>query len=110
MVVESNPVYVLTCPMDVTPKVLKKAGLGMDDMDIFEVNETFAPIPLAWATELNAPMKKLNVSGGAIALGNPVGSSGCRLSITAFINSSGDAQDMPWSPFAPALEWPPLRS
>ncbi len=83
VVVGSDPVYMLTGPVDATPKVLKKAGLTMDDMDIFEVNEAFAPIPLSWAKELNAPMEKLNVCGGAIALGHPVGSSGSRLSITA---------------------------
>jgi acetyl-CoA acetyltransferase len=70
-------------PLYATPKVLQKAGLTMDDIDIFEVNEAFAPIPLAWAKELNAPMDKLNVNGGAIALGHPVGNSGCRLSVTA---------------------------
>jgi acetyl-CoA acyltransferase len=83
VVIGSDPVYMLTGPMEATPKVLKKAGLKMGDMDIFEVNEAFAPIPLAWGKELNAPMDRLNVCGGAIALGHPVGSSGCRLSITA---------------------------
>ena len=65
------------------PAVLKKAGLKMDDIDIFEVNEAFAPIPLAWAKELKADRDKLNVNGGALALGHPVGNSGCRLSVTA---------------------------
>ncbi len=83
VVIGSDPVYMLTGPMEATPKVLEKTGLNMDDMDLFEVNEAFAPIPLAWAKELNAPMEKLNVCGGAIALGHPVGSSGCRLSVTA---------------------------
>jgi len=55
----------------------------MGDIDIFEVNEAFAPIPLAWAKELKADMDKLNVNGGALALGHPVGNSGCRLSVTA---------------------------
>jgi acetyl-CoA acetyltransferase family protein len=82
-VIGSDPVYILTGPMEATPMVLQKAGLSMDDIDLFEVNEAFAPIPLAWAKELNAPMEKLNVCGGAIALGHPVGSSGCRLSVTA---------------------------
>lgn len=83
VVIGSDPVYILTGPMEATPMVLQKAGLSMDDIDLFEVNEAFAPIPLAWAKELNAPMEKLNVCGGAIALGHPVGSSGCRLSVTA---------------------------
>jgi acetyl-CoA acetyltransferase family protein len=82
-VVGSDPILMLTGPIVATPKVLKKAGLQMDDIDIFEVNEAFAPIPLAWAKELNGPMEKLNVNGGAMALGHPVGNSGCRLTVTA---------------------------
>jgi acetyl-CoA acetyltransferase family protein len=81
--VGSDPSLMLTGPIPVTPMVLKKAGLKMDDIDLFEVNEAFAPIPLAWAKELKADMDKLNVNGGAMALGHPVGNSGCRLSITA---------------------------
>jgi acetyl-CoA acyltransferase len=82
-VVGSDPQLMLTGPMTATPKVLKMAGLKMDDIDLFEVNEAFAPIPLAWAKELKADMAKLNVNGGAMALGHPVGNSGCRLSVTA---------------------------
>jgi acetyl-CoA acyltransferase len=82
-VVGSDPVLMLTGPLVATPKVLDKAGLTMDDIDIFEVNEAFAPIPLAWVKELSAPMDKLNVNGGAMALGHPVGNSGCRLTVTA---------------------------
>jgi len=82
-VVGSDPKLMLTGPIPVTPMVLKKAGLKMEEIDIFEVNEAFAPIPLAWAKELKADMGKLNVNGGAMALGHPVGNSGCRLSVTA---------------------------
>lgn len=82
-VVGSDPMLMLTGPITVTPKVLAKAGLSMKDIDIFEVNEAFAPIPLAWAKELKADMGRLNVNGGALALGHPVGNSGCRLSVTA---------------------------
>jgi acetyl-CoA acetyltransferase family protein len=82
-VVGSDPGIMLTGPITVTPKVLKKAGLKIDDIDLFEVNEAFAPIPLAWAKELKADMMKLNVNGGALALGHPVGNSGCRLMVTA---------------------------
>jgi acetyl-CoA acetyltransferase family protein len=82
-VIGSDPMLMLTGPLSVTPLVLEKAGMKMDDIDIFEVNEAFAPIPLAWAKELDAPMEKLNVNGGAMALGHPVGNSGCRLTITA---------------------------
>jgi acetyl-CoA acetyltransferase len=73
----------LTGPLVATPKVLAKAGMKMGDIDIFEVNEAFAPVPLAWAKEMKAPMEKLNVNGGAMALGHPVGNSGCRLTVTA---------------------------
>jgi acetyl-CoA acyltransferase len=82
-VIGSDPKLMLTGPIEVTPKVLAKAGLAMKDIDLFEVNEAFAPIPLAWAKELKADMAKLNVNGGAMALGHPVGNSGCRLSVTA---------------------------
>jgi acetyl-CoA acetyltransferase family protein len=82
-VVGSDPLLMLTGPITATPKVLAKAGLSMKDIDIFEVNEAFAPIPLAWVKELKADMDRLNVNGGAMALGHPVGNSGCRLSVTA---------------------------
>jgi acetyl-CoA acyltransferase len=82
-VVGSDPILMLTGPITATPKVLAKAGLAMKDMDIFEVNEAFAPIPLAWAKGLDADKARLNVNGGALALGHPVGNSGCRLSVTA---------------------------
>ena len=82
-VVGSDPVLMLTGPITATPLVLKKAGLNMEDIDLFEVNEAFAPIPLAWIKELRADTAKLNVNGGALALGHPVGNSGCRLAVTA---------------------------
>jgi acetyl-CoA acetyltransferase family protein len=82
-VIGSDPEIMLTGPIYVTPKVLKKASLSMADIDIFEINEAFAPIPLAWAKELKADQSKLNVNGGALALGHPVGNSGCRLTVTA---------------------------
>jgi acetyl-CoA acetyltransferase len=82
-VVGSDPQLMLTGPIYVTPKVLDRAGLKMKDIDIFEINEAFAPIPLAWTRELKADMNKLNVNGGALALGHPVGNSGCRLTVTA---------------------------
>ena len=83
VVVGSDPRLMLTGPMTATPKVLRMAGLKMDDIDLFEVNEAFAPIPLAWAKEVGADIAKLNVNGGAMALGHPVGNSGCRLAVTA---------------------------
>jgi acetyl-CoA acyltransferase len=82
-VVGSDPQLMLTGPIYVTPKILERAGLKMKDIDLFEINEAFAPIPLAWAKDLKADMAKLNVNGGALALGHPVGNSGCRLTVTA---------------------------
>ena len=82
-VVGSDPELMLTGPIYATPKVLDKAGLDPKDIDIYEINEAFAPIPLAWAKETNAELEKLNVNGGALALGHPVGNSGCRLSVSA---------------------------
>jgi len=82
-VVGSDPTLMLTGPIAATPKVLKKANLSMNDIDLFEINEAFAPIPLAWVKELEAPREKLNVNGGAMALGHPVGNTGCRLAISA---------------------------
>jgi acetyl-CoA acyltransferase len=82
-VIGSDPEIMLTGPIYATPKVLKKAGLSMEDIDIFEINEAFAPIPLAWIKELHADPSKLNVNGGALALGHPVGNSGCRLTVSA---------------------------
>jgi acetyl-CoA acyltransferase len=82
-VIGSDPQIMLTGPLYATPKVLDRAGLKLKDIDIFEINEAFAPIPLAWAKELKADPAKLNVNGGALALGHPVGNSGCRLSVSA---------------------------
>lgn len=82
-VIGSDPMLMLTGPIPATRKVLEQAGLSLNDMDIYEINEAFAPIPLAWARDLGADREKLNVNGGALALGHPVGNSGCRLSITA---------------------------
>ncbi len=79
----SDPKLMLTGPIYATPKVLNKAGLSMNDMDLYEINEAFAPIPLAWLKTMDADPSKLNVNGGAIALGHPVGNSGCRIVVSA---------------------------
>ncbi|MBS4192984.1 thiolase family protein [Bacillus sp. FJAT-49705] len=81
-VVGSDPTLMLTGPIPATEKVLKKAGLSIEDIDIFEVNEAFAPVPLAWLKETGADPAKLNPNGGAIALGHPLGASGARLMVT----------------------------
>ncbi|MBW3665146.1 MAG: thiolase family protein [Actinobacteria bacterium] len=77
-----DPIYMLTGVIPATRQVLERSGLGIDDIDVFEVNEAFAPVPLAWAEELGADLEKVNVNGGAIALGHPLGASGARLMTT----------------------------
>ncbi|WP_433085752.1 thiolase family protein [Dactylosporangium sp. CA-052675] len=77
-----DPVMMLTAPIPATRKVLAKAGLGIGDIDAYEVNEAFAPVPLAWAADLGADPQRLNPRGGAIALGHPLGGSGVRLMAT----------------------------
>jgi acetyl-CoA acyltransferase len=81
-VVGDDPVLMLTAPIPATALVLKKAGLRIDDIGAFEVNEAFAPIPLAWAAEFGPDMKLVNPNGGAIALGHPIGGSGARIMTT----------------------------
>ncbi|WP_332647390.1 thiolase family protein [Lysinibacillus sp. 54212] len=81
-VIGSDPTLMLTGPIEATRKVLKKAGLTLDEMDIYEVNEAFAPVPLAWLKDLEADPNKLNPNGGAIALGHPLGATGARIMIS----------------------------
>jgi acetyl-CoA acyltransferase len=75
----ADPVLMLTGPIPATEKVLHKAGVGLDEIGVFEVNEAFAPVPLAWLAETGADEAKLNPLGGAIALGHPLGASGAVL-------------------------------
>ena len=77
-----DPRYMLTAPIPATKKVLERAGLTMDDIDLIEINEAFASVVLAWEKELHPDMSKVNVNGGAIALGHPLGASGTRLMTT----------------------------
>jgi acetyl-CoA acetyltransferase family protein len=77
-----DPRYMLTAPIPATKKVLERAGLTMDDIDLVEINEAFASVVLAWEKELHPDMSKVNVNGGAIALGHPLGASGARLMTT----------------------------
>ena len=81
-VVGVDPVMMLTGPIPSTRQVLTKAGLTLDEIDLFEVNEAFAPVVLAWKRELQPDMERVNVNGGAIALGHPLGCSGTRLMTT----------------------------
>jgi acetyl-CoA acyltransferase len=81
-VVGVDPVTMLTGPIPSTRRVLERSGLSIDDIDLFEVNEAFAPVVLAWEHELHPDMAHVNVNGGAIALGHPLGASGARLMTT----------------------------
>jgi acetyl-CoA acyltransferase len=84
-VVGDDPLLMLTGPIPATRRVLERAGLSLDDIDAYEVNEAFAPVPLAWAHELSADLTRLNPLGGAISLGHALGSSGTRL-LTSLVN------------------------
>jgi len=77
-----DPVYMLTAPIPATRHALERAGMKLDEIDLVEINEAFAPVVLAWLRELDADPAKVNVNGGAIALGHPLGATGARLMTT----------------------------
>ena len=77
-----DPIFMLTAPIPATRYALEKTGLTMDDIDLVEINEAFASVVLAWQKELDADLAKVNVNGGAIALGHPLGATGARLMTT----------------------------
>ncbi|WP_288047877.1 thiolase family protein [Nocardia sp.] len=79
VVAGADPVMMLGAPIPATEKALERSGLSVDDIGVFEVNEAFAPVPMAWQKEIGAPEDKLNPNGGAIALGHPLGGSGARI-------------------------------
>jgi acetyl-CoA acetyltransferase len=81
-VTAGNPVIMLEEPLYATAKALGRAGLKLGDIDLFEVNEAFAPVPMAWLKHLEADPTKLNVNGGAISLGHPLGATGAKLMAT----------------------------
>ena len=81
-VTAGDPVIMLEEPLFATDKALRRAGMRIDEIDLYEVNEAFAPVPLAWAKHVGADPEKLNVNGGAIALGHPLGASGTKLMAT----------------------------
>ncbi|WKG09485.1 thiolase family protein [Nocardia sp. PE-7] len=83
-----DPLLMLTAVIPATEKVLRRAGLGIADIDLFEINEAFSPVVLAWAKETGADMSRVNVNGGAIALGHPLGASGARL-MTTLVHAMG---------------------
>jgi acetyl-CoA C-acetyltransferase len=81
-VLADDPIFMLTAPIPATAHALKKAGMSLDDIDLIEINEAFAPVVLAWQKETGADLSKVNVNGGAIALGHPLGATGVRLMST----------------------------
>lgn len=86
-----DPVIMLEAPIPATERALRKAGMNIGDMDLYEVNEAFASVPLAWLKALGADPTRLNVNGGAIALGHPLGASGTKL-MTTLIHALGQRQ------------------
>jgi acetyl-CoA C-acetyltransferase len=78
----ADPVLMLTAPIPATAHALKKTGMSIDDMDLIEINEAFASVVLAWLRETGADLSKVNVNGGGIALGHPLGATGARLMTT----------------------------
>jgi acetyl-CoA C-acetyltransferase len=81
-VIGGDPVIMLEAPLPATKRALQKAGMSIDDIDLFEVNEAFASVPVAWLKDTGADPDRLNVNGGAIALGHPLGASGTKLMST----------------------------
>ncbi|MCV7149754.1 thiolase family protein [Mycolicibacterium pyrenivorans] len=78
----ADPVIMLTAPIPATQKALQRSGLSLDEIGVFEVNEAFAPVPMAWLKDIGADEKRLNPNGGAVALGHPLGGSGARIMTT----------------------------
>ncbi len=83
VVVGTDPYYLLNGPVDATHAIMKKSGMTLNDIDLVEINEAFASVVMAWQKEFDADMSKVNVNGGAMALGHPVGATGSRLIVTA---------------------------
>ena len=78
----ADPIYMLSAPIPATAYALEKSGMKLDDIDLIEINEAFASVVLAWQRETGADLEKVNVNGGAIALGHPLGATGVRLMTT----------------------------
>ncbi len=77
-----DPIYMLTAPIPATARAMQRSGMKLEDIDLVEINEAFAPVPLAWLKETGYPYEKTNVNGGAIALGHPLGATGTKLMTT----------------------------
>lgn len=81
-VMGDDPIFMLTAPIPATQRALKRSGMKLEDIDLVEINEAFAPVPMAWFKEIGYPHEKTNVNGGAIALGHPLGATGTKLMTT----------------------------
>jgi acetyl-CoA C-acetyltransferase len=81
-VLGDDPIMMLTAPISATRRALQKSGLSIQDIDLVEINEAFSSVPMAWMKELDYPHEQVNVNGGAIALGHPIGATGCKLMAT----------------------------
>ncbi|MFZ8968802.1 MAG: acetyl-CoA C-acetyltransferase [Ilumatobacteraceae bacterium] len=81
-VLADDPIMMLSAPIPATRRAFERTGMTMDDIDLVEINEAFAPVPMAWIRELDVDIDKVNVNGGAIALGHPLGATGARLMTT----------------------------
>ena len=77
-----DPMIMLSAPIMTTQLALKKSGMKLEDIDLVEINEAFAPVPMAWLKDIGYPYEKTNVNGGAIALGHPIGATGTKLMTT----------------------------
>ncbi len=105
-VIGGDPVIMLEAPLPATEKALKRAGMSIDDIDLFEVNEAFASVPMAWLKTTGADPARLNVNGGAIALGHPLGGSGTKLMTTLVHALHAITSAMACRPCAKAAAWP----
>jgi len=85
-----DPIWMLTAPMPATEYAVKKSGIKLNDIGLVEINEAFASVPMAWQKEMEYPMNQINVNGGAIALGHPLGATGARLMTTMVHNMKRD--------------------
>ncbi len=81
-VMGDDPIYMLTAPIPATARAMQRSGMSLDDIDLVEINEAFAPVPMSWLIETGYPHEKTNVNGGAIALGHPLGATGTKLMTT----------------------------
>ena len=88
----ADPIFMLTAPIPATEHALRKTGLSLDEIDLVEINEAFAPVVLAWQKETGADLSRVNVNGGAIALGHPIGATGTRLMATLLERARADGR------------------